>query len=126
MGKQKERGDEGWWGLRAQHCKKRGVGVGAPLRCPELRRALKEMISTCLLSSAAPRLQIKNQLRAGRRICQAEAAKAGALGCKTDGGDWQGRGGRSVGPGGQGGGSLRRQSRVVVEIVPASEVGGRI
>ena len=41
------------------------------------RLALKEMISTCLLSSAAPRLQIKNQLRVGRRICQAEVGGEG-------------------------------------------------
>lgn len=71
-----------------------GVGRGAPLRCPELRLALKEMISTCLLSSAAPRLQIKNQLRAGRRICQAEAVRAGGSG-PQDG--WMGATGRGEG-----------------------------
>lgn len=53
---------QAWRGLRAQVDKKRGR---EPLSCAQPWLALKEAVSTCLLSSSAPRRQIKNQLRAG-------------------------------------------------------------
>ena len=55
-----------------------------------------EMVSTCLLSSTAPRLQIKNQLRAGGGFTRQRQGELGALACMMDGGDWQGPGPQAV------------------------------
>lgn len=88
LGQQRESETRLGGDLRAQDGKK--LGWESPSTA--LSTAGSEGVSTCILSSTAPRLQIKNQLRAGGGCARRMQGKLRALACMMDGGDWQGPG----------------------------------